>query len=119
MAGFWRGRVIACESRHEFMKAPPSNDPLSRVLKAWCVAPAGAPQFRAEVWARIGSAGKTESWAGYLRGHTAAVAGALALAVGGGGGGGRSSARARAAAESERLASAYVHSLDARGMTMP
>jgi lipopolysaccharide biosynthesis regulator YciM len=43
----------------------------------------------------------------------------LALAVVLGAVGGRSQARARAAAESERLASAYVQSLDARGMTMP
>ena len=89
------------------------------MLKAWRVVPAGAPQFRAEVWVRIGRAGKPESWPGYLRGHTAAVAGALALAVVLGAVGGRSQARARAAAESERLASAYVQSLDARGMTMP
>lgn len=101
------------------MKAPPSNDPLSRVLKDWRVAPARAPQFRAEVWARIGSAGKAESWAGYLRGHPAAVAGALALAVVLGAVGGRSQARARAAAESERLAHSYVQGLDARAMKLP
>jgi hypothetical protein len=101
------------------MKAPRLNDPLSRGLKVWRVAPAGAPQFRAEVWARIGRAGRTESWAGYLRGHTAAVAGAVALAVVLGAVGGRSSARARAAADSARLASAYVQSLDARSMTLP
>lgn len=101
------------------MKAPPSNDPLSRWLKDWRVAPAGTPQFRAEVWARIGRAGQTESWAGYLRGHTAAVAGAVALAVVLGAVGGRSSARARAAAERERLAHSYVQGLDARAMKMP
>ena len=100
------------------MKAPPSNDPLSRVLKAWRVAPARAPQFRAEVWARIGSEGKTESWAGYLRGHTAAVAGALALAIVLGAVGGRSQARSLAAEESERLASAYVQGMDARAIVM-
>ncbi len=101
------------------MKAPPSNDPLSRVLQDWRVAPRRTPEFRSEVWARIGRAGKTESWAGYLRGHSAAVVGAVALAVVLGAVGGRMQARSLAAAESERLASAYVHSLDARGMTMP
>jgi len=101
------------------MKAPPSNDPLSRVLKDWRVAPTRTPQFRTDVWARIGGAGKTESWGGYLRGHTAAVAGALALAVVLGAVGGRSQARARAAEDSARLASAYVQGLDARAMKMP
>ena len=101
------------------MKAPPSNDPLPRVLKDWRMAPPRTPQFRAEVWARIASAGKRESWAGYLRGHTAAVAGALALAVVAGAVGGRMQARSLAAEESERLASAYVQGLDARAMKMP
>ncbi len=101
------------------MKAPQSNDSLARVLKDWRVVPTRAPQFRAEVWARIGGAAKVESWMGYLRVHPRAVAGALALAVVLGAVGGRSSARARAAADSARLASAYVQGLDARSMTMP
>ena len=101
------------------MKTPHSSDSLSRVLKDWHVEPARTPQFRAEVWARLEAANKTEPWTGYLRGHTAAVAGALALAVVLGAVGGRSSARARAAADSARLASAYVQSLNARSMTRP
>jgi hypothetical protein len=88
------------------------------VLKDWRVAPPRTPQFRAEVWARIGRAGKTESWTGYLRGHTAAVTGALALAVVLGAVGGRMQARSLAEAESERLAHSYVQGLDARAMTM-
>ena len=70
------------------------------------------------MWARIGGTKKTESWSGYLRGHAAAVAGALALAVVLGAVGGRSQARALAAAESARLASAYVQGMDARAIVM-
>ena len=58
------------------MKAPDptdSFDSLSRVLQDWRVVPARAPQFRAEVWARIEGTKKTESWPGYLRGHAAAA----------------------------------------------
>ena len=101
------------------MKTSPPNDPLSRLLKAWRVAPPSTGRFRAEVWARVGGAGQAESWAGYLRGHPAAVAGALALAIVLGAMGGRSQARARAAAESERLAHSYVQGLDARAMKLP
>ena len=103
------------------MKAPDStdsSDSLSRVLQDWRVVPARAPQFRAEVWARIEGTKKTESWPGYLRGHAAAVAGALVLAVVVGAVGGRSQARALAAAESARLASAYVQAMDARAIVM-
>ena len=103
------------------MKAPDpadSFDSLSHMMKDWRVVPKRAPQFRAEVWARVGGAKKTESWPGYLRGHAAAVAGALALAVVVGAVGGRSQARALAAAESARLASAYVQGMDARAIVM-
>ena len=103
------------------MKAPDptdSSDSLSRVLKDWRVVPTRAPQFRAEVWARIGARKEAESWIGYLRGHIAVVAGALALAVVVGAVGGRSQARALAAEESARLASAYVQGMDARAIVM-
>ena len=103
------------------MKAPDptdSFDSLSRVLQDWRVVPARAPQFRAEVWARIGARKEAESWIGYLRGHIAVVAGALALAVVVGAVGGRSQARALAAEESARLASAYVQGMDARAIVL-
>jgi hypothetical protein len=100
------------------MKAPSSNDPLSRVLKDWRVLPSRTPQFRTDVWARIGGEGKTESWGGYLRGRTTVVAGALAVAVVLGAVGGRRQARSLAAEESERLANSYVQGMDARVMGM-
>ncbi|MSU67026.1 MAG: hypothetical protein CK548_04015 [Opitutia bacterium] len=103
------------------MKAPDptdSSDSLSRVLKDWRVVPSRTPQFRTEVWARIGGAGKTESWAGYLRGRSTAVAGGLALALVLGAVGGRIQARSLAATERARLASAYVQALDARSIVM-
>ena len=100
------------------MNAPQSNDPLSRVLIEWRVAPPRTSEFRTDVWARIGARKEAESWIGYLRGHIAVVAGALALAVVVGAVGGRSQARALAAAESARLASAYVQGMDARAIVM-
>ena len=100
------------------MNAPQSNDPLSRVLKEWRVAPPRTAEFRTDVWVRIGARKEAESWIGYLRGHIAVVAGALALAVVVGAVGGRSQARALAAAESARLASAYVQGMDARAIVM-
>lgn len=100
------------------MKAPHSPDPLSRVLKDWRVAPPRTPQFRAEVWSRIGTRPEGVSWGAYARRHFGAVAGALALAVAVGALGGRDRAQARAAAESAQLAAAYVQGLDARAMVM-
>jgi len=95
------------------------RDSLDQLLSAWRVQPRREPQFRTQVWARIVAARPTDSWAGYLRGHAAAVAGGLALALVLGAVGGRTQARARAAAESERLATSYVQALDARSMRMP
>ncbi len=100
------------------MNAPQSNDSLSRVLKDWRVAPTRAPQFRADVWARIGAEPAALPWSTYARRHLGAVAGALALAVTVGALGGHERAQARAAAESAQLAAAYVQGLDARAMVM-
>jgi hypothetical protein len=95
------------------------DDPLSRTLSTWRVAPKRSANFRAAVWARIGSGARTLPWRAYARQHAAAVAGALALAVAAGAFFGHGSARARAAAESAQLASAYVQGLDARLIQMP
>lgn len=100
------------------MKAPHSSDSLSRVLKDWRVVPPRSPQFRADVWARIGAEPAALPWGTYARRHLGAVAGALALAVAVGALGGHERAQARAAAESAQLAAAYVQGLDARAMVM-
>lgn len=95
------------------------KDSLGNLLSAWRMRPRRDPQFRAQVQARIAAARTGDSWAGYLRGHAAPVAGALALAVLLGALGGRTQARARVAADSDRLATSYVQALDARSMRMP
>jgi len=105
------------------MNSPQHNEPadtsdtLDRVLNDWRVAPARNPQFRAEVWARIGAG--AQPWSVYARRHGAMVAGALALAVVVGAVTGRERARAQTAADRAQLASAYVQGLDARSMVQP
>src|SRR5690242_14223666 len=99
------------------MSAPP--DPLRAFLSTWRLHPRRNPQFRTEVWARIGSGRGATPWSLYLRSHSAAVAGALALAIVVGAIGGWSQARARVESDSRQIASAYVYSLDARNMRMP
>ena len=101
------------------METPQNPDPLSRTLAAWRVQPARNPQFRGEVWARIGAVGAAVPWGAYARRRSPALLSAIALAVLVGGFLGREQARTRAAAESARLAAAYVQGLDARAMRMP
>jgi hypothetical protein len=95
-----------------------NSDSLSRTLAAWRVAAPRHPQFRAAVWARIGTEAATLPWTVYARRHSVAVGGALGLALVAGAVTGRELARARVAAESHRMAAAYVQGLDARAMPM-
>lgn len=96
-----------------------SPDPLDSLLAKWRVQPASQPQFRPEVWRRIAAAGQPVNWARFARAHPALVSGTVAAALAIGAWTGREQARAQAASESNRLAEAYVQSLDARTMTMP
>jgi hypothetical protein len=95
---------------------PPSDhhSKLSLVLRSWILSAPRDPQFRSSVWARIEARGRTVSWPVYLRGHAAALAGALAVVVAIGGWVGREQAQARVAADREQIAQSYVQSLDAR-----
>lgn len=92
------------------------NDSLARTLASWRVNPPRDPQFRAAVWARLGSGAAAVPWAVYARRHGAAVGGALVLAMLAGAVTGHERARARVEADSARLAAAYVEALDARLM---
>jgi hypothetical protein len=105
-----------CEETVQTMNAPESSDPLRRTLAAWRVQPPADPNFRAEVWRRIGAgeAAGPLPWASYARRHLPGVTAALLVAVAAGAVGGQERARARAAADSARLAAAYVDGLDAR-----
>lgn len=96
-----------------------SPDPLDPVLGAWRVQPTRQPEFRAQVWSRVAAAGQPENWARFARAHPAVVSGALGVALVVGALSGREQARAHTVAESNKLAAAYVQSLDARTMTLP
>lgn len=95
------------------------DDPLPRTLADWRVTPSRDPQFRAAVWSRLEADRRAPSWAGYVRMHATAVAGALAVAIAAGGWIGRDQARARVDAERATMVSNYVQSLDARTMRAP
>jgi anti-sigma factor RsiW len=97
----------------------PSPDNLSSLLAVWRVNPALNPAFRAAVRSKLDADESTQSWLGFARRHAAFVAGLMVLASAAGAWGGQASARMRVAEARERLASAYVQSLDARAMSRP
>jgi hypothetical protein len=101
------------------MDSPKETDSLSTTLAAWRVAAPRHPQFRQQVWARLGGGGGPVPWSVFARQHLAMVGGALALALAVGAFTGHERARSRVAAESARMAAAYVQGLDARTMPMP
>lgn len=101
------------------MSSPQSNDPLSATLREWRVNPPADPQFRPQVWARIGTAVRPSTWSRFARSHPALVASMLGLAVLAGAFSGRVEARQRAAADQFLIASQYVHALDARWQRQP
>jgi hypothetical protein len=95
------------------------TDSLSTTLAAWRVAAPRDPQFRRQVWARLGGGVGPVPWRVFARRHFALVGGSLALALAVGAFTGHERARSRVAAESARMAAAYVQGLDARLMPMP
>jgi hypothetical protein len=96
-----------------------SSDPLSSTLAAWRVNPPANPAFRAAVWHRLQADESTLPWTGFARRHAVFVAGLCVVASVAGAWSGQVSARVRVAEARERLASAYVQSLDARAMGRP
>jgi len=116
-AGFPVFRVIVVKITNMESFKPPVS--ISRTLAAWDVSAPRHPHFRQEVWERIGGGAGPVPWSVFARRHFGAVGGALALALALGAMTGRERARSHAAAVSDRLATAYVQSLDARSMRMP
>lgn len=96
-----------------------SPDDLSATLASWRVNPPADPAFRAAVHARLAADESLLSWPRFARRHAILVASLLGVAAVGGALGGQASARLRVAEARERLASAYVQSLDARAMGRP
>lgn len=101
------------------MDSPKEPDSISPILASWRVDPPRNPEFRREVWARVGSARGMMPWRVFARQHLTAVSGALALALVVGALSGHERAKRRVEAESARLATAYVQGLDARSMQVP
>ena len=101
------------------MNSPDSNEPLTRALAGWRLAPPRNPHFRTAVRDRLEAARGAPTWTGYLRAHGALVATALAVAVLLGAWSGRERARQHDAAMRATLVADYVHGLDARWMRLP
>ena len=96
-----------------------SPDPLSSTLAVWRINPPSDAAFRAAVWKRLQADESGLPWIGFARRHAVFVAGLCVLASLAGAWGGQASARLRVAEARERLANAYVQSLDARAMGRP
>lgn len=101
------------------MKPIRNEDSLQGLLRNWQVNPARAADFPTGVWRQIEARRSRESWAGFARGHPAAIAALILVATVAGGWGGMESARARVEHQSSAMADAYVRGMDARQMTMP
>jgi len=101
------------------MEPSKESDSLSTTLATWQVAIPRNPQFRREVWTRLGAGGGNVPWGVFARQNFAMISGALAIALAVGAFTGHERARSRVAAESAKLAAAYVQGLDARTMQMP
>lgn len=90
-----------------------SRDNLSEVLHGWRVTPPPDPDFRHDVWQRIGDQTRA-TWPVYLRTHPAAWSLAAVLAVSAAGYTGSTLARAQAQADREAMVVTYLVELDPR-----
>ncbi len=97
------------------MNTSDPNDPLSRTLAAWRVAPPPDPNFRAAAWRRIARANR-DTWAAYLRAHVAGWSAAAALAVVAASWAGHAAAQAKLDADRERMVVSYLGAIDPRVM---
>jgi len=91
-----------------------SSDFLSSTFGAWRVKPPPDPEFRAEVWRRIGEAREAAPWTAFVRARVAVLATAATLTIAVSGWAGHSLARIRAEADRDALAASYIAALDAR-----
>ena len=90
-----------------------SRDPLSETLRGWQVTPAPDPNFRQDVWKRIGKEHGV-TWPAYLRAHMAVWALAAAVVVGAAGFAGGALARSQARTDREAIVVTYLVDLDPR-----
>ena len=90
-----------------------SPESLAEGLRRWQVTPPAAPDFRSQVWQRIGRQSRA-SWPTYLRAHSAAWSLAAILILGAAAYTGRSAARAQVHADRETLVVTYLVDLDPR-----
>ena len=99
----------------------PPNDPLSRTLQSWRVAPEANPHFRAGVWQRIEAMRRAgaESGGAYVRHHAAMWVLGFVVALGGSGWLGLNAAEKKNEATRQKLVAAYVQSIDPRAQVQP
>lgn len=95
------------------MYPSPPNDPLPPLLATWRVGPKVNPQFRAQVWSRIGSHAR-QSWPAYVRSHLAPWSFAAALVIVSAGWLGHVAGEARISARREAMVVSYLVDLDPR-----
>jgi len=88
-------------------------DPFSDLLKSWRHEPSAEPRFNAGVWARIAAGRKESSLLSFYR-WTLPLAASLALLLGIG-----SAVREVRQKHADRMAAAYVRTVDPLQMTMP
>lgn len=95
------------------LPAVSNHDPLSDLLKSWRHEPPEAPRFNAGVWARIEAGRKESNLVSFYR-WALPLAASVALLLGVGSG--IFEARQKHA---DRMAAAYVRTVDPLQMTMP
>ena len=94
-----------------------SQNPLSKVLRAWRVAPPVEPNFRDRVWQRIGGQAKV-SWRSYLGAHATAWSVAALMVLGAAAYTGHAAASARMRVDRDALVVTYLVDLDPRVQAM-
>lgn len=94
-----------------------SHETLSGILRVWRVNPPADPDFRPNVWRRIGRQAQA-TWAGYLRAHPAAWSLVALMALGAAAYTGSALARAHVQADREAIVITYLTDLDPRVQAM-
>jgi hypothetical protein len=95
------------------MHPPEADDPLSRALSTWHVAPPADPNFRPAVWQRIQRA-RRQTWAAYVRDHLAAWSIVAVVAITAAGWAGARASHARLTAARDAMVISYLVELDPR-----
>lgn len=92
------------------------DNPISRELRAWRVAPRRNPTFRSETWARIEAhrADLAVGWGHYLRRHGVAWVAVFVLTAIGAGWSGHAVGRQRNERDRDAILASYVAAIDVR-----